>query len=70
MRGGGPFDSPEGKVTNQGFISGLFYDPNAAVEASLEEQKDRLLLAADQIRVGLAGNLAGYIFTDPKRARR
>ena len=64
VRGGGPFDSPEGKVTNQGFISGLFYDPNAAVEASSEEQKDRLLLAADQIRVGLAGNLAGYTFTD------
>ncbi len=64
VRGGGPFDSPEGKVTNQGFISGLYYAPNAAVEASLEEQKDRLLLAADQIRVGLAGNLAGYIFMD------
>ena len=64
VRGGGPFDSPEGKVTNQGFISGLYYAPNAAVEAPLEEQKDRLLLAADQIRVGLAGNLAGYTFMD------
>ena len=29
VRGGGPFDGGDDLVDNQGFISGLFYDPNA-----------------------------------------
>ena len=56
VRGGGPFDSGTDLVTNQGFINGLFYNPNAQVETSEAEQREALLRAADQIRVGLTGN--------------
>ena len=62
VRGGGPFDSGTDLVTNQGFINGLFYNPNTEVEASEAEQRNALLLAADQIRVGLTGNLSSYTF--------
>ncbi len=63
VRGGGPFDNGNDMVRNQGFISGLYYDPNALNSGS-QAEKDRLLLYADQIKVGLAGNLAGYTFTN------
>ncbi|MET1008141.1 MAG: pullulanase-type alpha-1,6-glucosidase, partial [Propionibacteriaceae bacterium] len=63
VRGGGPFDEDPGV---QGFASGLYTDPNGNTTANgtPEAQKARLLLAMDQIKVGLAGNLAGYRFTD------
>jgi pullulanase-type alpha-1,6-glucosidase len=63
VRGGGPFDGGTSRITNQGFINGLFYDPNAqALPAAIAEEE--LLLSADQIRVGLAGNLADFQFID------
>ena len=62
VRGGGPFDA---NPRVQGFGSGLYTDPNAdPVNGTPEEQKARLLLAQDQIKVGLAGNLATYTFVD------
>lgn len=62
VRGGGPFDE-DPRV--QGFGSGLYTDPNdAAINGTEEEQRERLLLSMDQIRVGLAGNLAEYSFVD------
>ena len=67
VRGGGPFDGGEDLVLNQGFINGLWYDPNELFTErgrDLEQAKAKLLLYADQIRVGLAGNLAAYQFTD------
>jgi pullulanase len=64
VRGGGPFDSGVTLLANQGFTSGLYYMPNNRVTASQDEQRERLLLASDQIRVGLAGNLADYEFMD------
>ena len=67
VRGGGPFDGGEDLVLNQGFINGLWYDPNELFTErgrDLEQAKAKLLLYADQIRVGLAGNLADYQFTD------
>jgi pullulanase-type alpha-1,6-glucosidase len=63
VRGGGPFDGGADMITNQGVINGLYYDPNANNSGSGAE-KDELLLSADQIRVGLAGNLADYQFID------
>lgn len=63
VRGGGPFDSGTALVANQGFINGLFYDPNAQNQGDADEEQ-RLLLYADQIRVGMAGNLRDYSFTD------
>jgi pullulanase-type alpha-1,6-glucosidase len=62
VRGGGPFDE-DPRI--QGFASGLFTDPNgAAVNGAPEEQRARLLLYHDQIKVGLAGNLRDYAFVD------
>ena len=63
VRGGGPFDGGDSLVANQGFINGLWYDPNDKSSTS-QATKDKLLLYADQIRVGLAGNLADYEFVD------
>jgi pullulanase-type alpha-1,6-glucosidase len=63
VRGGGPFDSGESLIRNQGFLNGRYYDPNAMNSGSAAERED-LLQKADQIRVGLAGNLADYAFVD------
>lgn len=57
-RGGNPF----GGFQEQGFINGLHSDPNATTQGAPESQKTRLLQFMDQIRVGLAGNLADYQF--------
>ncbi|HEX6289918.1 MAG TPA: pullulanase-type alpha-1,6-glucosidase [Herpetosiphonaceae bacterium] len=62
-RGGGPFDSGQ-DLKKQGFINGLYYEPNALDQGDAAAQKNRLLLYQDQIRVGLAGNLRDYLFTD------
>jgi pullulanase-type alpha-1,6-glucosidase len=59
-RGGGPFSG----IQEQGFLTGLFYDPSATGQGSPDEQRARLLLEADWIRVGLAGNLADYSLVD------
>jgi pullulanase-type alpha-1,6-glucosidase len=66
VRGGGPFDENPGI---QGFASGLYTDPNAPEgpdnpNGTPAEQRSRLLLYHDQIKVGLAGNLRDYTFVD------
>jgi pullulanase-type alpha-1,6-glucosidase len=68
VRGGGPFDA-DPRI--QGFASGLFTDPNGAtdidgapVNGTPAEQRARLLLYQDQIKVGLTGNLRDYRFVD------
>ncbi len=58
-RGGGPFSG----LQEQGFISGLFYDPNTTEQGTPAQQKTLLLEHMDRIRVGLAGNLRDYTFT-------
>lgn len=60
VRGGGPFSG----LQEQGFLTGLYYDPNATNQGSPADQKNRLLQQMDWVRVGLAGNLASYEFTD------
>jgi pullulanase-type alpha-1,6-glucosidase len=67
VRGGGPFDSSADVIRNQGFISGLFYDPNLENPfndnpLTEEEARARLLNYGDLIRVGLTGNLRDYSF--------
>jgi pullulanase-type alpha-1,6-glucosidase len=59
-RGGGPF----GPLRDQGFLTGLHDDPNGSPQGTPTEQLERLLDASDRIRVGLAGNLAGYVLED------
>jgi pullulanase-type alpha-1,6-glucosidase len=55
-RGGGPFSG----LQEQGFTTGLWYDPNAINQGTSEEQRQKLLHQMDLIRVGLAGNLRDY----------
>jgi pullulanase len=64
VRGGGPFDSGLDLITKQGFVSGRYSMPNAHVTETPEQQLEILLTQADQIRVGLAGNLAEYTLID------
>jgi len=56
IRGGNPF----GDYEKQGFINGLYTDPNEADQGSEADQLARLLELSDHIRVGLAGNLKAY----------
>jgi pullulanase len=59
-RGGGPFSG----LQEQGFLTGLFLDPNGTDQGSPTDQRVRLLQEEDWIRVSLAGNLADYAFED------
>ena len=59
VRGGGPFSDRR----EQGFATGLFFVPGA-FHLGGEPDRVKLLDHADRIRVGLAGNLAGYRLTD------
>ncbi|MDX1614281.1 MAG: pullulanase-type alpha-1,6-glucosidase [Candidatus Promineifilaceae bacterium] len=63
VRGGGPFDGSQELIRRQGFANGLYYDPNA-LNSGADDELDTLLLLSDQIRVGMAGNLADYLFID------
>ncbi len=62
VRGGGPFD--DGRV--QGFATGLFTDPSTYTtgNTALADQKSTLLHRTDWVRLGVAGNLRDYSFTD------
>ncbi len=60
VRGGGPFSG----LQEQGFATGLFYDPNAIWQGTSAEQADRLKMQADWIRVSLAGALANFPLID------
>jgi len=60
VRGGGASSG----LQEQGFATGLFYDPNAIHQGSPEDQRNQLMLEADWIRVSLAGGLAKYPLID------
>ena len=60
VRGGSPFDSGDSLIANQGYINGLFYDPN---DKGGGRSKTDLMWAADVIKVGLAGSIRSYTFT-------
>ena len=59
-RGGGCCDNGPETQLRQGWLNGLFYDPNAQALASGTAMKTDLLRAADLARVGLAGTLRDY----------
>jgi len=63
VRGGGPFDSGIDHVRRQGFINGMFFDPNSENSGSAGE-RDELLRLTDWIRIGLAGSIADFQFID------
>jgi len=58
-RGGNPF----GGLQEQGFITGLYSDPNEVETRTTDEQRSTLLEFSDILRVTLAGNLASYSFS-------
>ncbi|CAN7275570.1 pullulanase-type alpha-1,6-glucosidase [Massilia sp. LjRoot122] len=60
VRGGGCCDGGENLVSQQGFINGVWYDPNHLAKQS----RDDALRLADLVRVGLSGTLRDYRFTD------
>ena len=60
VRGGGAFSG----LQEQGFATGLFYDSNAIDQGSAQDQRNRLMLEADWIRVSLAGALAEFPLID------
>jgi pullulanase-type alpha-1,6-glucosidase len=60
VRGGGPF-SPR---RDQGFATGLYVEPNGTFGGSAADEKATLLRLTDLVRLGLAGNLAGYEIVD------
>ena len=57
VRGGGPSDSGQALVEQQGYINGLVYDRN---EYASERPLSDLMQAADLVRVGLAGSLRDF----------
>jgi pullulanase len=60
VRGGGCCDSGQSMIGQQGFINGVYTDPNAL---STQTRDDALRLA-DLVRVALSGTLRDYRFTD------
>ena len=66
VRGGGCCDSGASLITQQGFINGAFYDPNA----QSTQTKDDLLRLGDLVKVGLSGTLRDYSFVDRTGAVR
>ena len=56
VRGGAPFDHPQ----LQGFVTGLYCDPNDFYQGEWWEQHQKLLTHTDLVRLGLAGNLKNY----------
>jgi pullulanase len=65
VRGGGPFDQGDDLVRLQGFATGLGTMPNAlTARLDAEAQAQAARQAADLVRLGLAGNLADFVFVD------
>ena len=67
LRGGRAGDSGEAMISQQGYINGLVYAPNA--NAPARPMAD-LLQAADMVRVGLAGSIRDYPLTTATDERR
>ncbi len=59
VRGGNPFDDPR----LQGFATSLYFNVNDNEKRTPDVQLDKLNTYNDWIRLGLAGNLAGYEIT-------
>jgi pullulanase/glycogen debranching enzyme len=60
VRGGGCCDSGAGLIANQGFVNGLWYDPNALGQG---RSRTDLMWLGDLIKAGLAGSIRSYTMT-------
>jgi pullulanase len=58
VRGGSGFDAGNAMISNQGYINGLVYDPNALGGGHVAGD---LLWAGDVIKAGMAGSLRSYV---------
>jgi pullulanase/glycogen debranching enzyme len=67
VRGGRACDSGEAMISQQGYINGLVYAPNA--KAGARPLSD-LLQTADMVRVGLAGSIRDYPLTTASDERK
>ncbi|WP_245796763.1 pullulanase-type alpha-1,6-glucosidase [Vibrio aerogenes] len=63
VRGGGPFDSDQDLRLNQGFGNGVYVQVND-LNTQTPALKATALHLADLVRLGMAGNLKDYQFTD------
>jgi pullulanase-type alpha-1,6-glucosidase len=63
VRGGGPFDQGDAHIRRQGFINGLYYDPNA-LNSGADGEREELLRLTDWLRIGLAGSIEDFQFVD------
>lgn len=61
VRGGGPADSGEALIADQGWVNGLVHAPNDLADP--DRPRSDLLHAADLVRVGLAGTLRDFRMT-------
>jgi pullulanase-type alpha-1,6-glucosidase len=66
IRGGGCCDSGGALISQQGFINGVYYDPNG----QSTQTRDDALRLADLVRVALSGTLRDYSFVDRTGAVR
>ncbi len=62
LRGGGPFEEKQ----VQGYLTGMYFDPNEKESRPVLEQKLILFSLSDRIRIGIAGNLASYEMIDQR----
>jgi len=69
VRGGSAFDGGQALRRNQGFINGLYVEPNELATADAAT-RDALLQAADRIAVGMAGNLRTWKLVDRSGATK
>jgi pullulanase len=60
VRGGGCCDSGNALIANQGYVNGLWYDPNAMGSG---RSRNDLMWQADLIKAGLAGSIRSYVMT-------
>jgi pullulanase len=60
VRGGGCCDSGNSLIANQGYVNGLWYDPNAQGGG---RSRNDLMWQADLIKAGLAGSIRSYVMT-------
>ncbi len=58
VRGGGPMDGGVDLIKRQGYTNGLFYDRNELAPKDVTVRD--IAMAADMVRVGLAGTIKGY----------
>ncbi|HWN66539.1 MAG TPA: pullulanase-type alpha-1,6-glucosidase [Haliangium sp.] len=64
VRGGGPFDNGNDLRKKQGFVNGMFYDPNELNTDSPAVQRSALLDLTDLINLGMAANLEDFVLTN------